>query len=103
MSRHLATATLDGRAVEVVAGFDRRLGNYFLQVLDEHDDMLYTSLQEPSMDRTHIEILRAKVAGLALQLPAQLVDEVDRNGLLRAGNRIDRHPGEGPPVTLTAG
>ena len=26
MSQHLATATLDGHPVEIVAGFDRRLG-----------------------------------------------------------------------------
>ena len=36
MSQHLATATLD----EIVAGFDRRLGDYFLQVIDERNDML---------------------------------------------------------------
>lgn len=28
MSQHLATATLDGHPVEIVAGFDRGLGDY---------------------------------------------------------------------------
>ena len=75
MSQHLATATLDGHPVEIVAGFDRRLGDYFLQIIDERNDMLYTSLQEPLLDWTDIATLRVKVADLGLQLPTQLLDE----------------------------
>jgi hypothetical protein len=93
MSQHLATATLDGHPVEIVAGFDRRLGDYFLQVIDERNDMLYTSLQEPLLDWTDIATLRTKVAELGLRLPAQLVDEVEGDGRRRAGNRIVRHHG----------
>ena len=110
MSQHLATATLDGHPVEIVAGFDRRLGDYFLQVIDERNDMLYTSLQdpllhlqEPLLDWTDIATLRSKVAELGLRLPAQLVDEVEGDGRRRAGNRIVRHLADGPPVTLLAG
>ena len=103
MSQHLATATLDGRLVEIVAGFDRRLGDYFLQVIDERNDMLYTSLQEPLLDWTDIATLRVKVADLGLQLPTQLLDEVEADGLRRAGNRIVRHTVNGPPTTLVAG
>jgi hypothetical protein len=103
MSQHLATATLDGRPVEIVAGFDRRLGDYFLQVLDERSDMLYTSLQEPLLDWTDTATLRAKVAELGLRLPAQLVDEVEADGHRSAGNRIVRHLADGRPVTLLAG
>lgn len=102
MSQHLATATLDGRPVEIVAGFDRRLGDYFLQVIDERNDMLYTSLQEPLLDWTDIATLRVKVADLGLQLPTQLLDEVEADGLRRAGNRIVRHTANGPPMTLLA-
>ena len=103
MSQHLATATLDGHPVEIVAGFDRRLGDYFLQVIDERNDMLYTSLQEPLLDWTDIATLRTKVAELGLRLPAQLVDEVEGDGRRRAGNRIVRHVADGPPITLVAG
>jgi len=103
MSQHLATATLDGHPVEIVAGFDRRLGDYFLQVFDERNDMLYTSLQEPLLDWTDIATLRAKVAELGLRLPAQLVDEVEGDGRRHAGNCIVRHLADGPPVTLLAG
>ena len=99
----VATATLDGHPVEIVAGFDRRLGDYFLQIIDERNDMLYTSLQEPLLDWTDIATLRAKVAELGLRLPAQLVDEVEGDGRRRAGNRIVRHLADGPPVTLLAG
>lgn len=103
MSQHLATASLNGRTVEIVAGFDRRLGDYFLQVIDERNDMLYTSLQEPLFDWTDIATLRVKVADLGLQLPTQLLDEVEADGLRRAGNRIVRHTVNGPPMTLVAG
>ncbi|GAP34120.1 hypothetical protein ABXN37_02920 [Piscinibacter sakaiensis] len=103
MSQHLATATLDGHPVEIVAGFDRRLGDYFLQVVDERNDMLYTSLQEPLLDWTDIATLRVKVADLGLQLPTQLLDEVEADGLRRAGNRIVRHTANGQPMTLVAG
>ena len=103
MSQHLATATLDGHPVEIVAGFYRRLGDYFLQVIDERNDMLYTSLQEPLLDWTDIATLRTKVADLGLQLPTQLLDEVEADGLRRAGNRIARHTVKGPPTTLVAG
>ncbi len=103
MSQHLATATINGLAVEVVAGFDRRLGDYFLQVADGRHDTLYTSLQEPFLDWTDVETLRAKVAELGLLLPARLVDEVEGDGRRRAGNRIVRHLADGPPVTLMAG
>lgn len=102
MSQHLATATLDGHPVEIVAGFDRRLGDYFLQVIDERNDMLYTSLQEPLLDWTDIATLRTKVGDLGLRLPAQVVDEVEGDGRRRAGNRIVRHSTDGPPVTLMA-
>ncbi len=103
MSQHLATATLDGHPVEIVAGFDRRLGDYFLQVIDERNNMLYTSLQEPLLDWTDIATLRSKVAELGLRLPAKLVDEVEGDGRRSAGNRIVRHSKDGPPVTLLAG
>ena len=103
MSQHLATATLDGHPVEIVAGFDRRLGDYFLQIIDERNDMLYTSLQEPLLDWTDIATLRVKVADLGLQLPTQLLDEVEADGLRRAGNRIVRHTANGPRMTLVAG
>lgn len=103
MSQHLATATLDGHPVEIVAGFDRRLGDYFLQVIDERNDILYTSLQEPQLDWADIATLRTKVAELGLHVPAKLVDEVEGDGLRRAGNRIVRHLADGSPVTLMAG
>ena len=103
MSQHLATATLDGHPVAIVAGFDRRLGDYFLQVIDERNDVLYTSLRDPLLDWTDIATLRTKVAALGLRLPAKLVDEVEGDGRRRAGNRVVRHTANGPLTTLVAG
>jgi len=65
--------------------------------------MLYTSLQEPLLDWTNIATLRTKVAELGLQLPTQLLDEVEADGLRRAGNRIVRYTADGLPLTLVAG
>ena len=103
MSQHLATATLDGHPVEIVAGFDRRLGDYFLQVIDESNDMIYTSLQEPQRDWNAIGTLRGKVAELGLQLPSLMLCEVESDGLQLAGNRVVRYAADGPPVTLMVG
>lgn len=103
MSQHLATAQLNGRTVEVVAGFDRRLGDYFLQVHGKRNTVLYASLQEPQRDWTAIVTLRGKVAELGLQLPSTMLGEVESDGLRLAGNRIVRHAADGTPVTLMVG
>jgi len=103
MSQHLATATLDGHPVEIVAGFDRRLGDYFLQVHGKQNTVLYTSLQEPQRDWTAIATLRGRVAELGLQLPSLMLCEIESDGLQLAGNRIVRHAADGPPVTLMVG
>ncbi|MBK6800288.1 MAG: hypothetical protein IPG83_02025 [Novosphingobium sp.] len=50
MSQHLATATLDGHPVEIVAGFDRRLGTTFSRSSTSATTCFYTSLQEPLLD-----------------------------------------------------
>lgn len=80
MSQHLATATLDGRPVEIVAGFHRRLRDCFPQVRDERNDVLHTSLQKPLLYWTEIATLRTKVADLGHRQPAELVDEVEGDG-----------------------
>lgn len=103
MSQHLATARLNGRRVEVVAGFDRRLGDYFLQIHGKRNPGVYTSLQEPLRDWTVIATLRDKVAELGLQLPSLMLCEVESDGLQLVGNRIVRHDADGPPVTLVVG
>jgi hypothetical protein len=103
VSQHLATAQLNGRTVEVVAGFDRRLRDYFLQVHGKRNTVLYASLQEPQRDWTAIATLRGKVAELGLQLPSTMLGEVESDGLRLAGNRIVRHAADGTPVTLMVG
>lgn len=103
MSQHLATATLNGRTVEVVAGFDRRLGDYFLQVHGKRNTVVYTSLHEPLLEWADIATLRTKVAELGLRLPAQMVDQIESDGRRHAGNRIVRHQADGPAVTLMTG
>ena len=103
MRRHHATTTMAETSVEVVAGFDRRLGDYFLQVSDEAGSLLYTSLQDPQLDWYDIGTLLTKVRELGLVLPPSLMDAVAADGRQRAGNRIVRHHADGPPTTLLAG
>tara|TARA_B100001105_G_scaffold99112_1_gene79202 strand:+ start:451 stop:762 length:312 start_codon:yes stop_codon:yes gene_type:complete len=103
VSQHLATVQLNGRTVEVLAGFDRRLGDYFLQVHGKRNTVIYTSLREPLLDWTAIATLRGKVAELGLQLPSTILGEVESDGLRLAGNRIVRHAADGTPVTLMVG
>ena len=39
MRKHLATTTLDGHTVEIVAVLDQRLGDDLLQVIDKRHDV----------------------------------------------------------------
>ena len=102
MSQHLATATLDGHPVEIVAGFDRRLGTTFSRSSTSATTCSTPACRSPAGLDRHRNPAH-QVAELGLRLPAKLVDEVEGDGRRRAGNRIVRHLADGPPVTLLAG
>jgi len=107
VSRHLAKATLDGHSVEVIAGFDRRLRQFFLDVMDEAVDseerIVYTSLHEPWLDWTDLQTLALRVGQLRLELPPTLLPEVRTDAANSAGNRIVRQQAGQEPCSLLEG
>jgi hypothetical protein len=107
VSRHLAKSMLDGRPVDVIAGFDRRLQQYFLDVVDEasKDDehVVYASLQEPCLDWTDVHTLTVRLQELGLQVPQTLLSEIRADAASNAGNRIVRYQEHGRPTVLLEG
>jgi hypothetical protein len=107
MSRHLAKSTLDGRPVDVIAGFDRRLQKFFLDVVDdatqEDEHLVYASLHEPWLDWTDVQTLAVRMQQLGIQVPETLLPEPSADAASNAGNRIVRHEEHGRPTVLLEG
>jgi hypothetical protein len=107
MSQHQVKSALEGRPVDVTAGFDRRLRQFFLYVLDDgpRDDecVFYTSLNEPWLDWTDVETLAVRLQELGLQVPETLLPELSADAASNAGNRIVRHQDRGRPTVLLEG
>jgi len=110
MSRHHIRLSHGGRAIVVVAGYDRPLRQLFLEVLrDEEgrptceDDVLYDSLHEPALDWSDIGTLTDKLVTLGIAVPDSLIEEVYLDQCFNAGNRVVRHHIDQPPEVLMAG
>src|SRR5688572_26136408 len=107
MSRHLAKSTLAGRPVDVIAGFDRRLQKFFLDVVDEgskeDEHVVYASLHEPWLDWTDVRTVAGRMQQLGVQVPETLLPELRADAASNAGNRIVRHHERGCPTILLEG
>lgn len=102
MSRHLCPARGPrGGAKYVVAGFDRPLQEFFLQVYQG---------PAPAMDKVAhaqtfvcAEDLSQALSVLRITTPAGLIDEVRRDGERNVGNRIVQHSFDAPAKELHPG
>ena len=110
MSRHSASARYQERNVVVVVGFDRPLNTLFLQVLDEDgacssldESIHYSSLQEPQLDWTDINVVAAKLAELGIEVPDSLLEAAYLDQLFQVGNLVVRHHADRPAEILLAG
>ena len=110
MSRHHIRLSQCGRAIVVVAGYDRPLRQLFLQVLrDEEsrptceDDILYDSLHEPALDWSVIGTLTDQLAKLGIAVPESLIEAVYLDQRFNTGNHVVRHHADQPPEVLLAG
>lgn len=109
MSRHHVHTEYAGRPVVVVAGYDRPTKEFFLQVLAEDDDtqaeevVVYSSLHDPQRAWRAFQTLNEVVAELGLNLPPGLLDAVNHDQAMNAGNRIVVHRFDRPPELLLAG
>lgn len=98
MSRHHIQLMHEGRAVLVVAGYDRPLRELFLQVircqenvLPGEDEIVYDSLHEPGLDWTDIGTLTEKLSKLEICVPKALIDAVYLDQRFNAGNTVVEH------------
>lgn len=98
MSRHHIRLMHEGRAVLVVAGYDRPLRELFLQVFrcqenlfSGEDEIVYDSLHEPSLDWTDIGTLTEKLSNLEICLPKEMIEAVYLDQRFNAGNTVVGH------------
>lgn len=108
MSRRSSQSRYQGRDVEVVAGYDRPLNTLFLQMLAAGDDsseteVLYSSLQEPQIDWTDINVVAAKLTDLGIEVPGSLLEAVYLDQLFQVGNLVATHHIDRPAEILLAG
>lgn len=105
MSQHYCTTTANGRAVRVLAGYDRPLRELFLHVFvasgRSQDKLLYASLHEPQRDWTDPQTLIDKLVELQVAVPDSFVPAIVADQRAGAGNKIVVHYFDRPPdVTL---
>lgn len=98
MSRHSFDTRLQGRRVRVVAGYDRPLDEFFLQILlaatedeTEQDEFVYTSLCEPSDDWSDPQALSARLAELRIDPPSSFLPAILEDRRRQIGNRLAIH------------
>lgn len=108
MSRRSTQARYQDQDVVVVAGYDRPLNTLFLQVLAADDDasepnVHYSSLQDPQLDWTDINVVAAKLTELGIDVPGSLVEAVYLDQLFQVGYLVARHHVDRPAEILLAG
>jgi hypothetical protein len=112
MSQHLYCTTHLGQPVEITMGWDRPLQGYFMVVTrlttaegaaggldegsedseDEGDDaIVYSNLDDPELAvwgglPPTVDHFRTKLDALGLQVPAAMLEAVERDGWLNVGN-----------------
>jgi hypothetical protein len=98
MSRHSFDTRHEGRRIRVVAGYDRPLDEFFLQILraapgDDAapDEFVYTSLYEPGGDWSDPQTLGARLAELRIAPPASFLPAILEDRRQRIGNRLAVH------------
>ena len=100
--------TRSGRAVRVVAGYDRRLDELFLQVHDEldedspeeDDDAVYF-FAPPGW--TSVQSIAGALARLEITVPPTFIAGIEEDQRNCAGNRVVRHRFDGDATVVHAG
>jgi hypothetical protein len=108
MSRRSTQARYQDRDVVVVTGYDRPLNTLFLQVLAAESDVSqpevhYSSLHDPQLDWTDINVVAAKLTEFGIDVPGSLLEAVYLDQLFQVGNLVARHHVDRPAEILPAG
>jgi hypothetical protein len=91
MSQHFFDTTCNGRAVYIMAGWDRPLRGVF--VLERGtDEVIYSNLEDPALARSmgfasSIDYFADKLATIHLAMPPAMIREIEKDTALNVGNR----------------
>ena len=103
MSQHRYTTThSDGRRIEVMMGYDRRLDYVFMTVFDldsEDEDILYCNLDDDEAGLTcqNVDYFRRILHRLVIHVPESMFIETTRDQHACVGNREVDHTPAGSP------
>lgn len=102
MSQHFYTSRYQGRTVTVLMGWDRPLQGYFMVVVfNRDDDLAYSNLDDPALVPWQgfpptLEHFVRKADELGLQVPADVFEQVELDGVFNVGNRYVTHDAVAP-------
>ena len=93
MSRHIFTTTYKKRPVKVIMGWDRPLQYFFMDISlldarDEESSILYDNLREINAFPKDLGCYLDKLKELNIEVPEEMIEEVQNDMLVNAGNKI---------------
>ena len=98
MSQHHFDATFKGKPVQIVAGYDRPLKEFFVHIaLKESRETVFTSLYEPTTDWSSADAVEAALTRRKIQIPAGLIEQLRLDQASNTGNLVMRHHLAGDP------
>lgn len=97
MSQHHYACTWKGQPITIMMGWDRPLQGYFMVI--EHDDFngddegfIYSNLNDPELKPSRgmsqsVGYLLERLIGLGLKVPQRMLDAIEADAKVNAGNR----------------
>ena len=101
MSQHFYTTTSSGIPVEVMLGWDRPLGHFFMVVRllqlphAGADEILYSNLHQPDAFSLTLDDFREALYDMKIDVPQKMFDQVAEDQLNRRGNRVVSYSADG--------
>lgn len=101
MSQHLLRTTMGLEPVQVLMGYDRPLGHFFLvvtrlQAADDEDDLIYSNLSDPLAGLARdLNRYRDILNGLGIPVPVSMISNVLQDAAERAGNKTVLYEADG--------
>lgn len=102
MSQHYFNTTHEGQPVQVLLGWDRPLGNFFLVIEklsegqtaeeesddeDEDDGYLYSNLNDENSFGHDLDYYKAKLKELGITVPETMFEQILTDQACNVGNR----------------
>lgn len=101
MSQHFYTTSSSGNPVEVMLGWDRPLGHFFLVVRllqlphAGADEILYSYLQQQDAFSLTLDDFRAALDDMKIVVPETMFEQVAEDQLNRISNRVVSYSADG--------